>query len=84
MLINLLRLALASVGVITGRITLNPILLGVLTTARILLKSFTEMKHYKGKTDLKKFGFATYEKVLLNLRTALRNGEFDYQKLKLE
>ena len=37
---NLLSLTLASVGVITGGITLNPIALGVLTTAGILIKSY--------------------------------------------
>ena len=38
------------------------------------------MKNYKGKRDLIKFGFTTFEKVLSNLRTALRGGEFDYNK----
>ena len=27
-----------------------------------------------------KFGFTTYEKVLTNLQTAMRGGEFDHQK----
>ena len=35
---------LANVGVITGGITLNPIVLGTLTTAGILLKSDHEFK----------------------------------------
>ena len=67
-------------GVITGGVTLNPILLGVLTTFGILLKSYMEMKSYKGKLDLVKFGFTTYEKVLSNLREAMRGGEFDHKK----
>ena len=41
---DLLSLTLASVGVITGGITLNPIVLGVLSTAEILLKSCMEAK----------------------------------------
>ena len=77
---NISSVLLASVGVITGGITLNPIILGVLTTAGILLKSYHEMKNYKGKLDMVKFGFTTYEKVLTNLRTAMRGCEFDYQK----
>ena len=38
------------------------------------------MKNYEGRKDLIKFGFTNYEKVLLNLGTALRGGKFDYQK----
>ena len=77
---NLLSLTLASVGVITGGITCSPIFFRSLTTAGILLKSLMEMNNYKGKIDLIKFGFTSYEKVLINLRTAIRGGEFDYKK----
>ena len=77
---NLLSLTLASVGVITGGITVNRIVLGVLTTAGILLKSYMEAKNYKGKLDTIKFGVTTYEKILINLRSALRGGEFDHKK----
>ena len=38
------------------------------------------MKNYKGKINLIKFVFTNYEEALLNLRTALRGGEFYYQK----
>ena len=62
MLVNLLSLTLASVDVITDGIFLNPIVLGVLTTSGILLKSYMEAKNYKGKMDLIKFGVTTYEK----------------------
>ena len=61
---------LASVGVITGGITLNPIVLGTLTTAGILLKSYHEFKNIKSKTDLLKF----------SLREAMRGGDFDYKE----
>ena len=44
---NLLSLTLASVGVITGGVTLNPIVLGVFTTAGIFIKSYMEAKNYK-------------------------------------
>ena len=45
---------LTSLKVITGGITLNPIVLGTLTTAGILLKSYHEFKNIKSKTDLLK------------------------------
>ena len=60
---------LASLEVITGGITLNPIVLGTLTTAGILLKSYHEFKKIKSKTDLLKF----------SLREAMRVGDFDYK-----
>lgn len=52
---------LASSGVITGGITLNPVVLSGLTTAGILLKSYHEFKNIKGKTALLKFTVTSYE-----------------------
>ena len=60
---------LTSLKVITGGITLNPIVLGTLTTAGILLKSYHEFKNIKSKTDLLK----------CSLREAMRGGDFDYK-----
>ena len=42
--VNIASVLLASVGVITGGITLNPVVLGILTTAGILLKSYHDLK----------------------------------------
>ena len=72
--VNILGVLIASTGVITGGITLNPVLLSGLTTAGILLKSYHEFKNIKGKTDLLKFTVRSYEKVLSNLREAMRGG----------
>ena len=72
--VNILGVLIASTGVITGGITLNPVLLSGLTTAGILLKSYHEFKNIKGKTDLLKFTVTSYEKVLTNLREAMRWG----------
>ena len=35
------------------------------------------MKNYKKKTEMTKTAFTTYEKVLVELRSALRGDEFD-------
>ena len=59
--VNILSVLLASSGVITGGITLNPVVLSGLTTAGILLKSYHEFKNIKGKTDLLKFTVTSYE-----------------------
>ena len=71
---------LASVKVMTGGITLNSIVFGTLTTSGILLKSYHEFKNINSKTDLLKFSLTSYEKVLTNLREAMRGGDFDYKK----
>ena len=52
--VNILSVLLASTGVITGHITLNPTVLSVLTTAGIRLKSYHEFQKIKGKTNLPK------------------------------
>ena len=52
--VNISSVLLASVGVITCGITLNPIVLAALTTAGILFKSYHEFKNIKVKTDLLK------------------------------
>ena len=72
--VNILSVLLASTGVLTGGITSNPVVLSGLTTAGILLKSYHEFKNIKGKTDLLKFTVTSYEKVLTNLREAMRGG----------
>ena len=71
---------LASTGVITGGITLNPTVLSVLTTAGIRLKGYHEFRNIKSKTDLLKLSVTSYEKVLTNLAEAMRRGEWDYKQ----
>ena len=51
--VNARSVLLASVGVITGGITLNLIILGTLTTAGILLKSYHEFKNIKSIPHMK-------------------------------
>ena len=73
--VSILSVLLASTGVITGGITLNPIVLSVLTTAGILLRNYHEFKNIKGKTDLLKSSVTSYENVLTNLTGAMRGGD---------
>ena len=64
-------------GTITGGLTLNPIILGVINGFGILLTNVGKMKNYKKKMEMLKIAFTTYEKVLVELRSALRGDEFD-------
>lgn len=65
------------IGTITGGITLNAIIVGVVTGAGILVTNFGKMKNYKKKIEMTKIAFTTYETVLVELRSALRRDEFD-------
>ena len=57
--------------------TANPAILGSVSGAGLVLKTFSETKDYKKKIELSKFCYTTYSKVLVELRTSLRGGTFD-------
>ena len=65
------------IGTIKGGLTLNPIVLGVINGFGILLTIVGKMKNYKKKIEMLKIAFTTYEKVLIELRSALRGDEFN-------
>ena len=67
------------IGTITGGITLNPIILGVINGAGVVVASIAKIKNYKKKMEMTQIAFTTYEKVLVELRSALRGDEFNKQ-----
>ena len=69
-------------GTITGGLTLNPIILGVINGFGILLANVGKMKNFKKKMEMLKIAFTTYEKVLVELRSALRGDRF-IDKMKI-
>ena len=75
--INISGILLMIIGTISGGLTMNPIILGVINGVGILLTNFGKMKNYKKKIEMTKIAFTTYEKVLVELRSALRGDEFD-------
>ena len=74
--INISGILLMIIGTISGGLTLNPIILGVINGVGIVLTNVGKMKNYKKKIEMTKIAFTTYEKVLVELRSALRD-EFD-------
>ena len=68
---------LVIIGTISGGLTLNPFVLGVINGLGIRLTNFGKMKNYKKKIEMLKIAFTTYDKVLVELRSALRGDEFD-------
>ena len=59
---------------------MNPIIFGIINGVGILLTNFGKMKNYKKKIEMTSIAFTTYEKVLVELRSALRGDEFDKDK----
>ena len=71
---------LVVIGTITGGITLNPIILGVINGAGVLVASLGKIKNYKKKMEMTQRAFTTYDKVLVELRSALRGDSFNKQE----
>ena len=73
-------ICLVAIGTITGGITLNPIILGVVNGAGVIIAGVGKKNNYKRKTEMTRIAFATYEKVLIELRAALRGDEWNKQE----
>ena len=75
--INLvINLTLITAGTVAGAVTLNPVVLGVITGAGLLIKTTSEIKQYSNKIAMFKIGLSTYEKTLVDLRSFLRGKEY--------
>ena len=74
--VNLASVSLVTAGTIAGAVTLNPIVLGTITGAGLLLKTTSEIKQYANKIAMFKIGLSTYEKTLVDLRSFLRGKEY--------
>ena len=57
---------LVVIGTITGGITLNPIILGVINGAGMVVVSIAKMKNYNKKIEMSQIAFTTYKKCSLN------------------
>ena len=73
-------LSLIAIGTITGGLTLNPIILGVINGAGVIVSAITKKKDFKKKIESSKLAYTTYEKVLVELRSALRGDEWNKQE----
>ena len=71
---------LVVIGTITGGMTLNPIILGVINSAGVIVASLAKKKNYKKKIEMSQIAFTTYDKVLVELRSALKGDEFNKQE----
>ena len=77
---SITSLTLVAVGTITGGITLNPIILGVINGAGIIIAGIGKKNDYKRKIEMTRIAFTTYEKVLVELRSALRGDDWNKEE----
>ena len=73
-------ISLVAIGTISGGITLNPVVLGVVNGAGLIVAGIGKKNNYKRKIEMTRIAFTTYEKVLVELRSALRGDEFNKQE----
>ena len=72
-------ICLVVIGTISGGITLNPVVLGVVNGAGVIVAGIGKKNNYKRKIEMTRIAFTSYEKVLGELRSALRGDEFNKQ-----
>ena len=73
-------ICLVAIGTISGGITLNPVVLGVVNGAEVIVAGVGKKNNYKRKIEMTKIAFTTYEKVLVELRAALRGDDWNKQE----
>ena len=76
LVVNLVSVSLVTAGTVAGAVTLNPVILGTITGAGLLIKTTSEIKQYANKITMFKIGLSTYEKTLVDLRSFLRGKEY--------
>ena len=71
---------MVAIGTISGGITLNPVVLGVVNGAGVIIAGVGKKNNHKRKIEMTRIAFTTYEKVLVELRAALRGDEWNKQE----
>ena len=73
-------ICLVGIGTISGGITLNPVILGVVNGAGVIIAGVGKKNNYKRKIEMTRIAYTSYEKVLVELRSALRGDEWNKQE----
>ena len=78
--ISISSMTLVAIGTITGGLTLNPVILGVINGAGIIIAGIGKKNNYSRKIQMTQIAYTTYEKVLVELRSALRGDEWNKEE----
>ena len=68
LLLNMTSSGLIVVGAVAGGLTANPAILGSISGAGLVLKTFSETKNYKRKIEMARSAYTSYDKTLVSLR----------------
>ena len=77
LLLKLSSVILTTSGAIVGSLTLNPIILGVVSGSGVILQTITTQKNFSKKTEACRYAYQSYKKILNKLRLSLRSGVND-------
>ena len=66
-----------TVGAVVGAVTLNPIILGVVSGSGVVLSTITTQKNFSKKTEACRNAFISYRKILNKIKLFLRSGDVD-------
>ena len=75
--LELSSIGLTTTGAIIGGVTLNPIILGLLTGSGIMIQAYLTKSDLNKRVDRCKFAFTSYERVLVQLKSFLRGLLYD-------
>ena len=77
-------IALTSIGVIVGGITLNPIILGTVSSCGLLVQGYVNGSKLADKVEKCKFAYTSYKKVLTQITTYLHGLPYDEETFLVE
>ena len=75
--LELSSIGLTTTGAIIGGVTLNPIILSLLTGSGIMIQAYLTKSDLNKRVDRCKFAFTSYERVLVQLKSFLRGLLYD-------
>ena len=75
--LELSSIGLTTSGAVAGSVTLNPIILGLLTGPGIMIQAYLTKSDLNKRVDRCKFAFTSYERVLVQLKSFLRGLPYD-------
>lgn len=77
LVLKLSSVALTVTGTVVGTVTLNPIFLACVTGSGVLLQTIITQKNFTKKAEACRYGYQSYQKLLIRLKYILRSGDFD-------
>ena len=73
----MVSLGLTVSGTIAGGVTLNPIILGCISGPGILIQGHLSKSNIKTKTDMCRYAYTSYQKIVTQLKSYLRGMTYE-------